>query len=157
MIIQCPFIMILKINHFWPIHLQTTHIIWEIIWKSLHKIISSISITNHLTVFPIYSWTTKIRNWQGLYTAPHNLLESTRLVTQTFSVSHRPNWQVQSSVVRQNMPCSGRLSGFRPDFSANQVHWTPADSSRLTRLQWISLDSSRTYIHPYLIINKKVT
>ena len=70
----------------------------------------------------------------GLYTAPHDLpdsvgfhrslLESTRLVTQTFSVSHRPSWQVQSGVVRRNMPCSGGLPGFGPDFSANQVHWT---------------------------------
>ena len=85
-----------------------------------------------------------VGDWRGLYTAPHDLpdsigfhrslLESTRLVTQTFSVSHRPNWQVQSGVVLRNMPCSGGLPGFGPDFSANQVHWTPLDSSRFCRI-----------------------
>ena len=66
--------------------------------------------------------------------------------------THRPNWQVQSSVVRRNPPHSGGLPGFGPDFSTNQVHWTPVDSSGLvdslesTRVQRIPLDSSRTYI-----------
>ena len=88
----------------------------------------------------------------GLYTAPHDLpdsvrfrrslLESTRLVTQTFSVSHRPNWQVQSGVVRQNMPCSGGLPGFGPDFSVNQVHWTPLDSTGFQQLHWTPADSA---------------
>ena len=93
-----------------------------------------------------------VGDWRGLYTAPHDLpdsigfhrslLESTRLVTQTFSVSHRPNWQVQSGVVRRNMPCSGGLPGFGPDFSANQVHWTPLDSTGFQQLHWTPADSA---------------
>ena len=96
-----------------------------------------------------------VGDWRGLYTAQQDLtdsigfhrslLESTRLVTQTFSVSHRPNWQVQSGVVCRNMPCSGRLPGFGLDFSANQVHWTPldwVDSTGFQQLHWTPADSA---------------
>ena len=117
------------------------------------------------------------RTCGGLYTVPHDLLdfigfhqsllESTRLVTQTFSVSHRPDWHVQSSVVHWNMPCSSGLPGLVLDFSTNQFHWTPADSpdsSDLQQIHWSPPESggfhwtpAELIWHPYLIINKKIT
>ena len=62
--------------------------------------------------------------------------------TGPLNTTHRPNWQVQSGVVRRNMPCSGGLPGFGPDFSVNQVHWTPLDSTGFQQLHWTPADSA---------------